>query len=175
NVADDILRDRFDQTEGLSGWIHNDILRGDDHGSTEEIEPELDMRGHELTQAGVNRIDGLRALLGNLVAEIPEGFTGDLESLVAFTGGNIILGGDGHDVIEGRGGDDFIHGDAWLNVRIRITGVGQGNEAGNEIATVDTLKHVFKAEDVDAVANPQTASWVGKALSQLLDRKSTRL
>ena len=44
NVADDILRDRFDQTEGLSGWKHNDILRGDDRGSTEEIEVELSLK-----------------------------------------------------------------------------------------------------------------------------------
>ena len=69
-VADDILRDRFDQTEALSGWDHNDILRGDDRGSQEEIESELDMTNHELTQAGVDRIDGLRELLGDLVAEI---------------------------------------------------------------------------------------------------------
>ncbi|WP_011580134.1 MULTISPECIES: peroxidase family protein [Chelativorans] len=162
NVADDILRDRFDQTEGLSGWKHNDILRGDDRGSTEEIEVELGMVNHELTQAGVDRIDGLRELLGNLVAEIPEGFNGDLESLVAFAGGNILIGGDGHDVIEGRGGDDFIHGDAWLNVRIRLTDIGAANTAENEIATVDSLKHVFTAEDA---AHP---SWVGKALSELL-------
>src|SRR5690606_24127886 len=63
-VADDILRDRFDQTEAISGWIHNDIIRGDDRGSKEEIEPELSLVNHELTQAGVNRIDGLRELLG---------------------------------------------------------------------------------------------------------------
>lgn len=166
NVADDILRDRFDQTEGLSGWIHNDILRGDDRGSTEEIERELDMTGHELTQAGVDRIDGLRELLGDLAAEIPEDFTGDLESLVSFTGGNILLGGDGHDVIEGRGGDDFIHGDAWLNVRIRLTGVGEDNLAANEIATVDTLEHIFTEEEV--AGNPDTEAWAGKSLSSLL-------
>src|SRR3546814_17440351 len=43
-VADDILRDRFDQTEGLSGLIHNAVLRRDDRGSTEEIEVELYMK-----------------------------------------------------------------------------------------------------------------------------------
>lgn len=153
NVADDILRDRFDQTEGLSGWKHNDILRGDDRGSTEEIERELDMTNHELTQAGVDRIDGLRELLGNLVADnIPEGFTGDLESLIAFTGGNIIIGGDGHDVMEGRGGDDFIHGDAWLNVRISIRGIDEaGNVTATQIHTVDSLKDLIT---VDGVTKP---------------------
>ena len=38
----------------------------------------------------------------------------------AFTGGNIIIGGDGSDLIEGRGGDDVIDGDAWLNVRLSV-------------------------------------------------------
>ena len=28
-------------TEALSGWIHDDVLRGDDRGSTEEIEVEI--------------------------------------------------------------------------------------------------------------------------------------
>ena len=185
-VADDILRDRFDQTEALSGWMHNDVLRGDDRGSKEEIEVELDMTNHELTQAGVNRIDGLRALLGNLIADAPTGndpATGkpwDLEKIVAFKAGNILIGGDGNDTIEGRGGDDFIHGDAWLNVRIRITAAGQENTAVNEIATVDTLKHVFTQEQVDAwkPVNPTTTeeldhaaylqSWVGKSLYELM-------
>ncbi|BBI60872.1 hypothetical protein HSBAA_21780 [Vreelandella sulfidaeris] len=61
-IEDDILRDRFDQVEGLSGWIHNDVLRGDDRGSSEEIEVEFNLDNHGLTQAGVNRIDGLREL-----------------------------------------------------------------------------------------------------------------
>lgn len=161
NVADDILRDRFDQTEGLSGWIHNDILRGDDRGSGEEIEVEFDMTNHELTWAGVDRIDGLKELLGNLLSQEP-GAGVDRESVTAFKAGNILIGGDGHDVIEGRGGDDFIHGDAWLNVRIRLTGAGQANDADNEIATVDTLKHIFTAQDA---ADP---AWVGRSLSELL-------
>ena len=37
-----------------------------------------------------------------------------------FATGNIILGGDGSDIIEGRGGDDLIDGDTWLNVRISV-------------------------------------------------------
>src|SRR3546814_3499010 len=45
----------------------------------------------------------------------------DLGKAVAFKAGNGLIGGDGNDTFEGRGGDDFIHGDAWMNVRIRIT------------------------------------------------------
>ncbi len=38
----------------------------------------------------------------------------------SFVGGNILLGGDGSDLIEGRGGDDIIDGDKWLRVRIAV-------------------------------------------------------
>lgn len=197
-VADDILRDRFDQTEALSGWIHNDVLRGDDRGSQEEIETELDMTNHELSWAGVDRIDGLEELLGGLLAPRPTGNdpdTGqpwDLEKAVAFKAGNVLIGGDGNDTFEGRGGDDFIHGDAWMNVRIRITApvldattgrvtgaLPNDPEGNNEIATVDTLKHVFTQEQVDgfiaalgvtpdAALVAQMNSWVGQSMFDLM-------
>ncbi|WP_367178667.1 beta strand repeat-containing protein [Devosia sp.] len=190
-VADNILRDRFDQTEALSGWKHNDVLRGDDRGSREEIETELDMTNHELSWAGVDRIHGLEALLNKVLLERP-GNAPDLEKAIAFASGNVLIGGDGNDTFEGRGGDDFIHGDAWLNVRIRITepvlspttgrptGALPNDAAGaNEIATVDTLKHVFTQQQVTGwVAalgvNPPTAlvanmmSWVGKSMFDLM-------
>jgi Ca2+-binding RTX toxin-like protein len=165
-VADDILRDRFDQTEALSGWKYNDILRGDDRGSKEEIEVEFDMTNHELTEAGVNRIVGLRELLRLAPDQTPEGV--DPETVIAWTAGNLLIGGDGNDLIEGRGADDFIHGDAWLNVRIRIVAQGTENSAANEIATVDTLKHVFRAGDVDTDGEPIPAEWHDKSLSELL-------
>ncbi len=91
------VRDRFDLVEGLSGWNFADILRGDDGDATTMV-------GHELTPDGVARIEGLQALLG--------GATG-------FTGGNIILGGPESDILEGRGGNDLIDGDAWLDVKLR--------------------------------------------------------
>ncbi|MDN3524741.1 peroxidase family protein [Halomonas sabkhae] len=140
-VADDILRDRFDQTEGLSGWIHDDVLRGDDRGSTEEIEVEFSLDNHGLTQAGVNRIDGLRELLGISIEDAPTDPDIDLEEVVAWAEGNMLLGGDGNDTFEGRGADDFIHGDAWLNVRLSIRELdAQGNVVeGTEAFTVDSL------------------------------------
>ena len=95
-------RDRFDLVEALSGWTGNDILRGDDRAAA-------DLGGaaeHQLTQAGINRITGLAGLL-------PAGTT-------SFNAGNIIIGGAGDDTIEGRGGDDLINGDAWLNTRLSV-------------------------------------------------------
>jgi Ca2+-binding RTX toxin-like protein len=130
----DILRNRFDAVEALSGWEKDDDLRGDNRGIAGG-EAETTMVGHELSQAGVDRIDGLRAVLGGLVA--PAG-PGDAEAEIAFTGGNLLFGGGGSDRIEGRGGDDVIDGDAWLNVRISISANPDGS--GGQIATVDSLR-----------------------------------
>ena len=38
---------------------------------------------------------------------------------ILWIGGNLLLGGLGNDTIEGRGGDDLIDGDSWLNVQLR--------------------------------------------------------
>ena len=92
-------RDRFDLVEALSGWNLNDTLRGDDRWRRPGKG-----RGHELTAAGIARIDGLAALLGGATS---------------FTGGNIIMGGAGSDLIEGRGGNDVIDGDRWLDAELR--------------------------------------------------------
>ena len=54
-----------------------------------------------------------------------------------FATGNIILGGDGSDIIEGRGGDDLIDGDKWLNVRISVRANIDGT--GAEIASFDSM------------------------------------
>ncbi|MBJ6125028.1 peroxidase family protein [Microvirga splendida] len=120
----DILRDRFDQVEALSGWDNNDVLKGDNRSEFGDGEaPPIpganveasDFSNNELTQEGIDRIANLRALLGDFAK--PE--TGNPND-VGFVSGNILLGGGGNDVIEGRGGDDVIDGDSWLNVRIRI-------------------------------------------------------
>ncbi|MGB3166884.1 MAG: peroxidase family protein, partial [Alteraurantiacibacter sp.] len=126
--AADVLRNRFDATEALSGGNKNDILRGDDRG--DPAGGELTMEGHELTQAGVDRIHGLREALGLE----PRGDAPDDE--VVFDSGNILFGGAGSDTLEGRGGNDYIDGDARLHVRISIT----APDSDVEIATVTSLK-----------------------------------
>jgi Ca2+-binding RTX toxin-like protein len=161
---EDILRNRFDKTEALSGWNYNDTLLGDDRvfgdlapGDTVATTEGIFFKDG-LTQAGVDRIEGLRALLGNLIAAAPADV--DPETITAFDRGNILLGGAGSDSLRGNGGDDFLDGDAWLNVRIRITPVGAENSDGNQIATVDSLKHVFTEDE-----NP---AWAGKSLFELM-------
>jgi Ca2+-binding RTX toxin-like protein len=163
----DILRNRFDKVEALSGGEGDDTLRGDDReagpppavptvNNTETL-----FYKDELSQAGLDRIEGLRALLGNLVSGVP---VGDSESVVAFTGGNILLGAAGSDTIQGNGGNDFIDGSAALNVRIRLTAPGAENTAANEVATIHTLKHVFTGVEGPAIP----AEWIGKSLFELL-------
>ncbi|MBP0445888.1 hypothetical protein J8J14_14015 [Roseomonas sp. SSH11] len=135
---EDILRDRFDQVEALSGWEKNDVLRGDNRGDLNAEAPAgggddgATFARNELSQAGVDRIAGLRQLLGDRVEAAPT--TGDLEQVVAFDSGNILLGGGGSDIIQGRGGDDYIDGDNWLNVRIGIY-----NSNGVEIGSADSM------------------------------------
>ncbi len=122
-----VNRDRFDLVESLSGWNENDVLRGDDRLA-------VDMVGHELTTAGLGRVSGLAGLL-------PAGATG-------FTGGNILIGGAGSDTIEGRGGDDVIDGDAYLNVRISVRAGG-----GAEIRSEDSLGAI-QADVLAGTVNP---------------------
>ena len=92
------LRDRYGTTEAVSGWNLNDVLRGDN-------DTVLTTVGHELGAAGIARISGLAALLPPLAT--------------TWSAGNIMLGGSGNDLIEGRGGDDIIDGDLWLDVQLR--------------------------------------------------------
>ncbi len=147
--AADVLRNRFDKTEALSGWVHDDRLIGDDRtagvgtiGVNEAV-----FFNDGLDQAGIDRIDGLDEIVSITAAN---GFWEE---------GNILLGGDGSDTLTGNGGNDILDGDRWLNVRISIKDPTNTNV---EIATVDTLKHVFTAGEGVA------AAWVGKSLFELL-------
>jgi Ca2+-binding RTX toxin-like protein len=102
------LRDRFDLAEGLSGTPQNDLLRGDDRTAAELNDDGLSggaLGHHVLNAAGIARITGLAAIL-------PAGAT-------TWGEGNIILGGAGSDLLEGRGGNDILDGDRWLNVQLR--------------------------------------------------------
>lgn len=162
----DILRDRFDQVEALSGWNLNDVLRGDSRTNAANADgggsAETLMGNNELTQAGVDRIAGLRELMGDWVEDAPVGV--DPETVIAFDAGNILLGGGGSDLIEGRGGNDLIDGDAWLNVRIRIEHAGQTYSADRMGARV-----YLESDVVEGVVRPTAvAQFGGKTLDALM-------
>jgi len=162
NQQANILRDRFDLMEGLSGWTGNDRLTGREDllgafgagGAAAQFDPTSPFASYSnaLTEEGVARIDGL----GDLVAHLDRAtFTvaGETVTAVVFddtavqrdaagnaltmfdTPSDILLGGGGDDILQGKAGNDILDGDRWLNVRIRI------NDAdGNEIATADDMR-----------------------------------
>ncbi|GJD96086.1 peroxidase family protein [Methylobacterium iners] len=172
----DILRNRFDSTEGLSGWENDDTLIGDDRTAADAVEEEPGgntVAANEgvffndgLTLEGLNRIAGLRAVLGDLVPNAPVNPTPAQLQTVLFEAGNILLGGAGSDTLQGNGGDDVLDGDRWLNVRISIRGGANGN--GPEIATVDSLRHVF------AAGPGIPPAWEGKSLFELMVARTIR-
>ena len=128
-VPDEILRDRFDHVEALSGHHFNDVLDGDDrghlHGEGVVARTQDDLFADDiLTQEGIDRIAGLNDWFGGARQTLFGGATPLVtgsEVATSFRDGNILMGGDGNDTITGRGGYDLIDGDAYLNVRISIT------------------------------------------------------
>jgi Ca2+-binding RTX toxin-like protein len=139
------IADRFAEVEGLSGSRFGDILRGDNVDAV-TILNHGGATGGALTNVAL--IDGLQALLG-------AGATG-------FATGNIILGGDGSDIIEGRGGDDLIDGDKWLNVRIEVHALNDGT--GPVIATFDSMVDMIPLM-LDGTYNPGQL----KAVREIMD------
>lgn len=118
------VRDKFNEVEALSGWKFNDTLKGDDLvpsavGGAGFIGCDV------LDQAGVDRINGLGAILpalsGDLAPVVANSAAGQcLQRGPIWGAGNILLGGAGSDVIEGRGADDIIDGDRYLSVRLSV-------------------------------------------------------
>jgi Ca2+-binding RTX toxin-like protein len=120
------ILDRYAQTEALSGSSKTDILRGDDAvdlkvgipGTVTSLGLASQGLDNALKDENLDLIEGLRAFLApGSAPTADEGEAG----VNAFSTGNILLGGQGSDVIEGRGGDDLLDGDRWLNVVIRVT------------------------------------------------------
>ena len=117
--------DLFAFVEGLSGSSQADVLRGDNTLASEFAT--AGAQGSALDAAGIARIAGMQALLG--------------AGVTSFSSGNIILGGDGSDIIEGRRGDDLIDGDRWLNARISVRANADGT--GAEIRSVDSMRDLI--------------------------------
>ncbi|MBY4893885.1 hypothetical protein KUL25_14040 [Rhodobacteraceae bacterium N5(2021)] len=134
---EEFFKDRYIDAEAVSGTHHDDLIWGDNRiGDAAPIadtplDNEITFFANELTQEGVDRIDGLREFLGNLMGVNPEDM---------FTGGNILLGGGGSDVIQGRGGNDVIDGDLMLNVRISVR---DANNPDLEIQSINSLEEIL--------------------------------
>ena len=155
-----VNRDRWQETEADSGAAMDDHIMGD------SVVPGAVGGGgftgcDVLDQAGVARIDGLSAILPPAAS-----WTRTLASVEAnaatFTGkcplvgptvwgeGNILIGGAGSDTIEGRGGDDIIDGDRYLNVRISV----RDHTTHVEIGSADLMEHQYLRDSSGNLTGP---------------------
>jgi Ca2+-binding RTX toxin-like protein len=113
------LRDRFDLVEGVSGGAGDDVLRG----MGTEVDDVPNLNDHKMTEQSLDRILGLRAMLDpGHVMNYAERFM--VRDIGFETDGvsNLLLGGSGSDLFEGRIGDDFLDGDAYLDVYLEANG-----------------------------------------------------
>jgi Ca2+-binding RTX toxin-like protein len=163
----EVLRDRFSQVESTSGWMHNDIIRGDDRSfdggaAVADPTPEGNFVYNELNQAGIDRIKGLDQLITPDMMKLMQYWAdGSGSEQLAFAHGNILLGGGGSDTIEGRAGDDVIDGDAYLNVRVAIHA---WDENKNPIVNDDGSPVILGS--VQSIAGNLTLNGVTKTLPQ---------
>jgi Ca2+-binding RTX toxin-like protein len=151
------LRDRFDSVEGLSGWVHDDKLtgaaglRGAAGGAG--AGPGNPADESDLKSQNVSLINGFAELLGLTPAQVAA-MPFNTSVIDIRQGAEVIIGGGGNDTIKGNLGNDYIDGDAWLNVRIRVThNKLEDNTQANEWFTVDSMNQL-KARLVSGEINP---------------------
>lgn len=178
-TPNDVLRDRFDQVEALSGWTWDDHLDGDDRGhkgggsSAPDSVPTQLFTDHVLTQEGIDRIAGFNAWFGGarqtLFGSVPGADT------TSFRDGNILMGGDGNDFLRGRGGYDILDGDAWLNVRIKIVipdGPNAGTYSAESMSTDTTVAGQYAGKvynsNPDGSPNFSSPAFGGASLTSLM-------
>ncbi len=121
--------DEFESMEGLSGTRFNDVLAGTNDVAADRAPLSAGgttgFLGSALDGEGITIVNGLQALLG--------------EGVTSFTSGDILLGGDGSDLITGRMGDDIIDGDKWLDVQIGVFDPLDVNHTGTPIALHNSM------------------------------------
>lgn len=185
NQQNNILRDRYDLVEGLSGWKNNDTLTGRDvviggydaAGNAAQVTPDapIESFSNALLEKNIDNITGLRELVAHLerfVITNPNNANGDSQLAVMDTsdGSDILLGGGGSDMIRGMGGNDIIDGDKWLNVRIRIDAAGGPYTADSLAGPV-----YLESDLVNGVLRPNAiAQLEGATLDSLLFSRTFR-
>ncbi len=169
-----VNRDRWQETEADSGSKFNDIIRGDD---LERIVGPGGFSGCDaLDPRGVAQIHGLGALVKEFPTSLQAvidasamkacpligagGTPADPGSGTVWAEGNVLLGGDGSDLIEGRGNNDIIDGDHSLSIRISVHANRDGS--GAEIGSTDLM------EDKDLTGNNFGTGVAGITLQQAI-------
>ncbi|MBU1335926.1 MAG: heme peroxidase [Alphaproteobacteria bacterium] len=185
NQQNNILRDRYDLVEGLSGWDHNDTLTGrefvigayDANGNATQIDADAPVESfsNALLVKNIALIEGLGELVAHLqtiTVYNPNDLNADgtpkagavgLEAKMDTSdGSDILLGGGGSDLIRGMAGNDIIDGDKHLEVHIAIN-----DSNGNVIGTALRLT----APVIDAQGN---LLYGGRSLESLLFSRDIR-
>jgi hypothetical protein len=153
-----VNRDRWQETEAVSGSKLNDVIKGDDL-----VPSTLGGAGFTgcdvIDAAGQARIAGLNAILppltGALQPVIDNSAAGECPLSGPIWGeGNILLGGGGSDTITGRGADDIIDGDRELTVRISVR---SAPGSATEIGSTDLMEKQYQT-------NPTTGALTGPTL-----------
>ena len=146
-IQNNVNRDRWQEVEAISGSPFDDLLKGHESAPRDVGGVTGAVGGASgcniLDQAGVDRIDGLNAI-------VPQPLTEDAAPVIeasaagfcpvtgpVFGAGDILIGGAGSDAMTGRGADDIIDGDRYLRVRISLVDPG----TGVEIASTDLMEH----------------------------------
>ena len=136
--AGDAVRDFWVETEAVSGSAFADVLGGTETPNVLGVAiPDL---FNELVN--VNLITGLDRYFPGASTGTP----------VAFSTGNIMLGGGGNDLIEGRGGDDIIDGDARLHVALTR------DATGNIFAGSQIIRQILTDQAVGPTFDPLTGA-----------------
>jgi hypothetical protein len=150
------VRDRFHEVEGVSGGPFNDSIRG-------EILAPVTVGGagfigcDALDQAGLDRIAGLDLIVPPLNTPTATVVANSSSMNCPLTGdfvwgdGDILLGGAGSDLIEGRGADDVIDGDQYLNVRISVRSHANPSI---QIGSADLLTHRYLRNGAGTLVGP---------------------
>lgn len=153
------VRDKFNELEALSGANLDDILRGDDLvpsavGGAGFIGCDV------LDQAGLDRIAGLDPLVPALSTPadtvIAASASRSCPLLVpgsnVWGDGNILLGGGGSDLIEGRGADDIIDGDRYFSVRLSVR--TDANNPASEIGSAAGMTTQYLRDGAGNLTGP---------------------
>ncbi len=140
-----VNRDRWLETEAVSGSPYDDILRGDDE--VPRLLGGIGLAGCDaLDTAGLARVNGLAALVPALSGDAADVAAASVSGACPLEGpvwgdGNVLLGGAGSDVLEGRGGDDVLDGDRALRVRISVR--TDAADPTSEVGSTELLTQPF--------------------------------
>jgi hypothetical protein len=164
------VSNRYDRTEGISGSPFNDVIKGTN-------ETEASMGGNELAHTYLldpsddRYVDGF-ALIDGLGDFVPaeerrilpaDPVTGAAQE--GWTGGDIILGGAGSDIIHPLGGDDIVDGDFVLTVGISTP--DPSLVAGNALASAQVAFRQAAVTRTQANLDAATAARIPVAAAQV--------